>query len=138
VIEQKFEGFKELADQLRALPAELVSRSGGPLRAALQKSAKLIIDDAKGRAPKDTGVLQKGIRVKRVPNPPAGVTERVAIKPRAFYWHMVEFGTEKMPAQPFMRPAFEAKKVAVVEAFRDELGKAIQRAIKRGKKRGIL
>lgn len=26
------------------------------------------------------------------------------------YWWLVEFGTSKAPAQPFMRPAFEAKK----------------------------
>lgn len=24
---------------------------------------------------------------------------------KAFYWHMLEFGTSKMPAQPFIRPA---------------------------------
>ena len=27
-----------------------------------------------------------------------------------FYWRFVEFGTSKMPAKPFMRPAFEQSK----------------------------
>lgn len=27
-----------------------------------------------------------------------------------YYWHMVEFGTSKMPAKPFLKPAFEQKK----------------------------
>lgn len=33
-----------------------------------------------------------------------------------FYWRFVEFGTSKMSARPFLRPAFEAKKVAAVRA----------------------
>ena len=27
-----------------------------------------------------------------------------------YYWRFVEFGTSKMPAKPFLRPAFTAKK----------------------------
>ena len=39
------------------------------------------------------------------------------IDPRdAYYWFFVEFGTSKMPARPFLRPAFERRKVQAVEA----------------------
>lgn len=31
-----------------------------------------------------------------------------------FYWRFVEFGTSKMPAKPFLRPAFEARKTEAV------------------------
>lgn len=34
------------------------------------------------------------------------------------WWWWMEFGTSKRPAQPFMRPAFEAQKVAAVEAMK--------------------
>lgn len=148
----KFEGFAELAELLRSLPAEVVSKSGGPLRAGLQKAAKFIADDASGNAARlpvsniddrdeyiRTGRLSKGIKVRRDPNPPQGVTERVVVKPRGVpYWHLVEFGTETMPARPYMRPAFEARKAEAVSVFRTELSKAIERAIKRGRKRGLI
>lgn len=33
-----------------------------------------------------------------------------------FYWRFVEFGTSKMAPRPFMRPAFEARKLEAVNA----------------------
>src|SRR5574337_1737435 len=43
----------------------------------------------------------------------------------AYYASWVEFGTSKMAARPFMRPAFEAKKTSAVEVIRDYLAKRI-------------
>lgn len=51
----------------------------------------------------------------------------------AFWWRFLEFGTSKMAASPFVRPAFEAKKQAAVERFRDYGAKRIE---KEAKKRG--
>ena len=45
----------------------------------------------------------------------------------AFYWRYVEFGTSKMTAKPFIRPAFEAKKEDAVEAIRTKLDERIQK-----------
>lgn len=55
-----------------------------------------------------------------------------------FYWRFVEFGTEKSPARPFMRPAMEQNISAATDAFIAEYEKAIDRAIKRGIKKGDL
>ena len=49
--------------------------------------------------------LQHSRRVKAAVNP---------LDP--FYWRFIEFGTSKMRAQPFMRPAFESKKEPAVRA----------------------
>jgi HK97 gp10 family phage protein len=38
------------------------------------------------------------------------------IRGDAFYWPFVEFGTAKVRARPFLRPAFEARKERAVEA----------------------
>lgn len=50
----------------------------------------------------------------------------------AFYWVFVEFGTAKMTARPFLRPAFESQKERAVEAaikvFRDRLEKEMVKA----------
>lgn len=51
------------------------------------------------------------------------------------YWAFVEFGTEDTAAQPFMRPALEQKIGAATETFVREYDKALDRAIKRAKKK---
>jgi HK97 gp10 family phage protein len=48
------------------------------------------------------------------------------------HWRYVEFGTEKTPARPFMRPALESNIGAATNEIVDQLEKAIDRAIKRG------
>lgn len=42
-----------------------------------------------------------------------------------YYWFMLEFGTRKMAAQPFLRPAFEAQKHAANRVMVDTLRKSI-------------
>lgn len=55
----------------------------------------------------------------------------------AAYSIFKEYGTSSMPAEPYMRPAFEAKKQAAVDALGpalwDEIAKAAARAAKRKK-----
>lgn len=53
----------------------------------------------------------------------------------AFWAKMVEFGTVKMAAQPFVRPAVDAEEVATVRIIGDDLGQRIERTFKR---RGIV
>lgn len=48
-----------------------------------------------------------------------------------FYWRFVEFGTSKVAARPFMRPAMEQSMNEATKAFIDEYEKAIDRAIAR-------
>lgn len=43
----------------------------------------------------------------------------------AYYAAFVEFGTSKMAARPFLRPAFEAKKSEAVKAIRDYIAARI-------------
>jgi HK97 gp10 family phage protein len=43
----------------------------------------------------------------------------------ASWWWWIEFGTSKTGAQPFLRPAFEAQKQAVVEAMKTSVRKEI-------------
>ena len=50
------------------------------------------------------------------------------------HWRLLEFGTEKMAAGPFMRPALENNIDQVVTVFVKEYGKAIDRAIAKAAK----
>lgn len=45
------------------------------------------------------------------------------------HWHLVELGTEKARAQPFLRPALESNIGAVIDKFAVELDKEIEKAL---------
>lgn len=48
-----------------------------------------------------------------------------------FYWAFVEFGTSKMPARPFLRPAFESRKGAAVTKAIETLRPLVETEIAR-------
>ncbi len=158
--EIELQGLAELSAALKQLPRELSSRNGGPLRAALAQAAKVIRDQAQAMAPQDSGLLKREIRMVRARDPGSvganeqylvGVRRGKRIKyadtrenrrkrrvgkkyqdpGRAYYWRFLEFGTERMAARPFLRPAFEAKKEEAAMRFRDSLREGIQRAVKK-------
>jgi HK97 gp10 family phage protein len=142
---KNLQGFKELADALRELGPR-VARNG--LRAATSAGAVLIRNDARARAPVDTGEMKKDIQQKRERDTKgemsakysvfvrSGKKSRLSGKARniqkdSFYWKFQEFGTSKMPAQPFMRPAFEAMKEAAVARVGEVLDERIQKEAQR-------
>lgn len=53
-----------------------------------------------------------------------------------YYWRFLEFGTSKMPAQPFMRPAAESSVGAVISEFAKQYEAALGRAIRKARKTG--
>ncbi|MGS8280939.1 HK97-gp10 family putative phage morphogenesis protein [Pseudomonas aeruginosa] len=132
-----------------------VRRKGG--RAALRKAAQVVMQKAKagaeriddkatgrsisdniamrwnGRLFKRTGDL--GFRI--------GVLHGAVLKDGGDlssnaptpHWRLIEFGTEKMPAAPFMRPALADSISEVTNTFVTEYEKAIDRAIRRAAKK---
>lgn len=54
-----------------------------------------------------------------------GKKNKSAVYP--YYWHFLEHGTSKMAAIPFLRPAFEQTWQQVVERFKDEMHKRIDK-----------
>lgn len=152
----KVEGLKELQKALNQLPKEI---QGRPLRAAVSAGAKLIVDDVKTRVPVgETGNLKTAVyRYRSRRNSSTGretffvgirqgkaqfkdtaynrrkgrVGKTYKTAGEAYYWRFLEFGTAKMQAKPFLRPAFEANKSRAVEVIKDRLGKSIQTQAKK-------
>lgn len=145
----KIDGLRELNDALKKLP-EAVAKN--VLRGATNAGASVIRAEAKQRAPVYTGsliardhpppgtlkksIIQRQARqlsslVKQVfhvgVRSGRGVKDKAGRSLDAYYWRFVEFGTSKMAARPFLRPAFEAKKMAAVEAIRKYLAERIPR-----------
>lgn len=154
----KVEGLKELLAAMKALPPAFGSKGGGPIKGALFATTKMMREVARSKAPKATGRLARNVIAFRDSNPRlSGLAEAYYVTFRrgkrgkgkhkryntkagsdkdAFYGRFVEFGTSKMPAQPFLRPAFEETKTKAVEMFKTELAKKIDSAVKRARRGG--
>lgn len=161
----KVTGLDETVKALRALPSEFSGRNGGPVRGALFAATSPMRDEAVRLAPEDTGNLKRNIMIVRDRNPrSSNAAERYMIAIRvgrrsnrvkrayrlgrinsklraltgtdAWYGIFKEFGTAKMPAEPFLRPAFEARKMQALSVFSVELRKSVNRAVERARRRG--
>jgi HK97 gp10 family phage protein len=140
--EWKIEGLRELGEALKQFPEKI---AGKIMRAAVSSGAAVVRDDAKARAPVDTGEMRLDIQMKHAKGGNAyqqayevyvrsGKRSRLAGKRRnidrdSYYWRFVEFGTVKMTKRPFMRPAFEAKKYAAAEEIRRILAAAVPQVV---------
>ena len=54
-------------------------------------------------------------------------------KEDAFYGHILEFGSSKMAASPFMRPALESKAGEAINDVKKKMQQRIDKEIKRSK-----
>lgn len=149
-------GLGDVLAELKAIPADL-RKNGGPVREGLAAAARVVRDQAKEDAPKDTGDLSESIIMIRDKNPrrTPGASERYVIgvkgggrgvyadnaknrrkgkvgqrfekSGQAYYFRFVELGTEKMPARPFMRQAMAKKAEAAIDIAAKRIGSGIMR-----------
>ena len=156
-IEFSITGLDSLLGKLDALKVE-TRRKGG--RAALRRAAELVaakakagalrVDDAatgrsiadnialrwNGRLFKQTGDL--GFRIGVLHGavlPKRGDEVDTQANAPTPHWRLLEFGTERMRAQPFMRSALADNIAAATNTFVTEFEKSIDRAIKRAAKK---
>jgi len=105
-------GFTELEGALRQLP-EAVAK--GRLLRALKKAAQPVADELGLRAPRSPFAPHIAenmvVATKRVENYQATVA--VGPKRAFFYGTFPEWGTSKMPARPWMRPAWDSKRLSL-------------------------
>jgi HK97 gp10 family phage protein len=131
-----FHGAKELEDALDQLPKS-VARS--VLVKAMMNAAQPVIHHARALCPVDTGDLAASIDVRttltkrqrrgrgfRLPSVFIGPSW-----PKGAHGHLIEFGTVKMRARPFLRPAWDAGKARVLDSMRREIWKALAAAARR-------
>lgn len=123
-------GIAELNAKLRALAGDKITKKY--LRAALRKVAKPMARLAKQLAPVDSGALEESIRVKAIRRTRTGIGVRVTTSAsdneysgETFYAPMQEFGTAKMAASPYLRPAFDQLREASIKSVADDMAAAI-------------
>lgn len=142
--------FKAVQDALKKLPATLQQKV---VTGATRAAASVIAKEAKKNVPVRTGLLKKSIAVRMVPKRKTeaghvkfyaltlsklkfsakatvdGKKAKLKATRYAFYGHMVEFGTSKMAAHPFMRPAYESSAETSVKAFQEYALKRTEKEI---------
>lgn len=79
----------------------IVSRLDTNVEKVLKETAESVANDAKGKAPVDTGNLKDSIRVTE------SNATRAAVESQAGYSGFVEYGTMDMSAQPFFYDAVQ-------------------------------
>lgn len=151
----KVHGLQELSQTLMKLPAELEKRV---IMGALRAAGQTIRKEAMARAPvlqepdprRRAGTLRKSISVRRVKGKVAvyvgvfglsgkrmaafkagGGTKGANNPDDPYYWKWVEYGTKKMAARPFLRPAFEAKKFEAIRLFEAYMKKRLEKEVRK-------
>lgn len=114
-------------------------------RPAAQSGAQVFYDEVKQRVPMSAKPHKSG---KKTYNP--GTLRRAVYqafaeresgdgramyrvswnKTHAFYGRFVEFGTSKMAAKPFLRPAYDAARARALKAVQERMAAEVKKAIK--------
>lgn len=145
----RIHGAKEMEQVLRQLPDYIAKKV---LTMALRRAAQPILDEARALAPvgqeskgrvrvrttkrgkvtvSNYGKLKLNLRIKDISrHRSASATVAVTVG-QAFWGMFIEFGTRFFTAKPFMRPAFEVKKIESLNLLGKSLGEEIEKAAKK-------
>ena len=142
----KVYGLRELEKALKDLGSDVAGKNGGLVRTALMGAALPVLRDAQLRAPvssedddnlhiRDTITRSRQREVEPEMKPAnevgdVGLFARGKGK-RIYYGKFLEFGTSRMSAQPFLRPALENNLVESTNLFRKKLAMGIVRVAKK-------
>lgn len=144
-------GFDRVIAKMRGLTPALRGKAG---RSALGSAARVVTNAAKDNALRvddpETGrkiadnvtqrfrskyfkatgdlMVSVGVATNKGPIPKGNPDE--GSKGNTPHWHLVELGTERMRAQPFLRPALENNISKVEQVFADKLEKQIDKLVK--------
>ena len=116
------EGFDELKKQLEQLGKDEILTS---LHKANTQAADLVTATAQGAAPVASGKLQQSIHPLFSAKGQKGVLAGVGTD--VFYARFIEYGTVRMYAQPFLRPALDNCAARIVELYKEALREAVSR-----------
>lgn len=116
-------------DEIEKLLTDMGDAAAGVLDKAAMEGAQIVLNDAKNKAPVDTGKLRDSLILKKskVKNPKVRGEYYVSKKSGAEHFAPVELGISKMKAQPFLRPAVDENMGKVAKTINTEVLKALGR-----------
>lgn len=152
-VELQIHGIDGVLSTLEALPAEVVSKRGGPVKLALAKGARLLRDQAKdnfrrsaaigGVDSTDTTVNNIIASRGKAPVGTKGERQLVRVKRKAFVnahgsktttrkaAQLMEYGSSTQPAYPWLRPAVRRRGTQIIDVITEDLLKRLDQITKR-------
>lgn len=128
----RIEGLEDLQETLRNyLPRE----ARNILRNTVHGIAGRVRDELKKNVTKDTRALEKSIKAVRRRGKPDFPVSEVRGGATAPYMLMLEYGTSRTLAQPFIVPTVEQVRPKLAGIYREEFGKKLEQAAKKRAKR---
>jgi len=147
-------GLDGVVATLNSLPAEVVSKKGGPVKLALAKGARKLRDYAKqnlraaiahGPTTRSTGELESRVIASRGKAPTGTKGERylVRVKKRDYInadgvrtnplmtANLTEYGSSHQPATPWLRPAVMQHGEEIITTITTDLSRRIQLTVKK-------
>lgn len=121
----QIEGAEELEAKLKAMGAEI--NTGAVLEEAMMDGAEIVRGAVQSSAPVRSGQLSGSIEVSKQGREKHSV--RIGPTGAGFYGRFLEYGTSKMSARPFVRPAFDGVRVQAEAAISEAIWRAVQDAI---------
>jgi HK97 gp10 family phage protein len=153
-VELKLTGLDGVLDTLRSLPSEVVSKRGGPVKLALKKGATVIWKQAQANLQASasaadklsTGLLLKNLVVTRGKEPTGGKGERYLVRVRRKAYpnrtagaeastlktaQLLEYGSSKQTAEPWLRPAFQSKAEEAINTVQADLVQRVDKIVRK-------
>jgi HK97 gp10 family phage protein len=137
----KVEGLKEIAEALGDLPKATAKNI---MRRVMVKRAEPIAEKARSLVPIEEGHLKASIHVatkltrrqrklrRKLHKDDVDVFVGPGADPAA---HLQEYGTSHHPAQPFMRPTFDAMKDGFITGIQEDMWAEVKKALTRIEKK---
>lgn len=150
-VTMKVEGLRELEAAL----VNLAKQTPGIIAKGLRDPMERVLADTKALVPKRTGELhdalelttkranarrasmadtlsEVGLRIGRPKKGKVGTSGQDGgrLNPR-YYWHLVEFGTSRTAARPYIRPAFDQNTEHLIGEFKSIVRDRIERTQQR-------
>ena len=125
--EVRVDGLKELQSDFKKLTR---SFDPGQVEVAAVESAEIIASQARKNAPVRSGTLRDAIKAKPLNKDKDNISAIAAVdRAEAYYAGWVEYGTSRMAAIPYFRPAVESKGNQAANHFRKKLKQIVEGAV---------
>lgn len=117
-------GWKELDAAFAQLEVKIQGKAlRGALRAGAQRIQAAAVQNLVNSPSVDTGKLATGLKVRSTPRSRVRVGMEI-ITQGAAHANLVEYGTKRMPAEPFLRPAGYDNKEYIAAMLLDDIAAA--------------
>lgn len=149
-VDVKLTGVDGVLKTLSSLPAEVVSKRGGPVKAALAKGARFVRDQERKNlqavlepGDESTGLLAQNIIASRGKPPTSGRGERYLVRVKRKMYpgrkgeqvstlksaQIKEYGSTKQPARSFIRRTVQESGGQAIEIVTKDLSARVQKIV---------